>query len=40
MVDALVYGIGLLQFDAWFKLLVQAVWCRLIGTILQQYISQ
>jgi hypothetical protein len=44
MVDALVYGTSQLQVevqvDAWFRLLVQVVWCRLIGTGLQQYISQ
>ena len=28
------------QVDAWFRLLVQVIWCRLIGTGLQQYISQ
>jgi hypothetical protein len=36
MVDALVYGTGLLevevQVDAWFRLLVQVVWYKLIGT--------
>ena len=48
MVDALVYGTCLLQVevqvDAWLihglGLLVQVVWCRFIGTGLQQYISQ
>jgi hypothetical protein len=32
MADALVYGTGRLQVDAWFRLLVQVVWCKLIGT--------
>jgi hypothetical protein len=41
MVDALVYGTGCsYMVDAWFRLLVQVVWCRLIGTCLHQYISQ
>jgi uncharacterized membrane protein AbrB (regulator of aidB expression) len=35
----MVYSLGI-QVDAWFRLLVQVVWCRLIGTGLQQYISQ
>jgi hypothetical protein len=44
MVYALVYGTKVdykveVHFDAWFRLLVQVVWCRLIGTGLQQYIS-
>jgi hypothetical protein len=26
--------------DTWFRLLVQVVWCKFIGTGLQQYISQ
>jgi hypothetical protein len=39
MVDAIVYGICLLQVDvqvdAWFRLLVHVVWYNLIGTGLQ-----
>jgi hypothetical protein len=39
MVDALVYGtVDYMLFGT--GCLVQVVWCRLIGTGLQQYISQ
>jgi hypothetical protein len=39
MVDALVDGTGWCMVDAhlWYRLL-KVVWCRLIGTCLQQYI--
>jgi hypothetical protein len=39
-IDCRLLGTGCCMVDAWFRLLVHVVWCRLIGIGLEQYISQ